>query len=442
MTVKISNKRGFIFTIEDLRNPDGVNGLSSFAAMFQRTLYKEKIYPGPLAGIPRPLDTWYKRGYFGRIDSKQNTVIPKTANLKQISDAKQPLFALNFVADAFAKFTMHMGSALLAGSLFTKEVNNDIVRPSAKLAYRDPTRMYNDLHATLARTFVLSFQPPPSKPIDNFKTFLKYYIPYLKSVVPVFPITKTGYVLTYNMDPMCTGLSIAISNLNPGDDPLKYEKYITDPNFRFYTNVAKKFGFLVDKNKPWILTADLFSPALMEHVDYYLTPNTRERITRANFFDTYYNRTYLTDFDDLRRLLLSAYRFLVSSSEIYQQQKICSEGKFSYRNYAREPYNEESHLADLEPQMLIDLYIDLRQAESQNSYTLDQVARLKKDAYDLYSLRVPPEMGTPYERVAEEVNHRYRKYIYPSNISQLTGIATSSRKEHGRKRADDRKLKR
>ena len=397
MPVKISNKRGFIFTIEDLRNPDGVNGLSSFAAMFQRSLYKEKIYPGPLVGIPRPLDTWYKRGYFGRIDSKQNTVIPTTANLKQIVDAKQPLFALNFVADAFAKFTMHMGSALLAGSLFTKDVNNDIVRPSAKVAYRDPTRMYKDLHAVIARQFVLNFQPPPSKPIDNFKTFIKYYIPYLKSIVPIFPITKTSYMLTYRMDPMCTGLSIAISHENAGDDPIKYEKYITDPNFRFYTNVAKKFGFLVDKNKPWVLTADLFSPALMEHVDYYLTPDTRERITRANFFDTYYNRTYRTDFDDLRRLLLSAYRVL---------------------------------------------YIDLRQIESQNSYTLDQVARLKKDVYDLYTLKVPPEMGTPYERVAEEVNHRYRKYIYPSNISQLTGISTPARQEYGRKRADDRKIKR
>ena len=35
-----------------------------------------------------------------------------------------------------------------------------------------------------------------------------------------------------------------------------------DPNFEFYRNSAKNFGFFVDKNAPWRLVANLRSPKI------------------------------------------------------------------------------------------------------------------------------------------------------------------------------------
>ncbi|HAI41234.1 MAG TPA: hypothetical protein DCM40_25560, partial [Maribacter sp.] len=71
----------FKYTTADLLNPSGNNGLSSFALYFQRVMYKEIIYP---TDTKIPLDTWYDKQYYGRIDQKQNTIIPKYEDLKPL----------------------------------------------------------------------------------------------------------------------------------------------------------------------------------------------------------------------------------------------------------------------------------------------------------------------------------------------------------------------
>jgi len=418
---QIRNKKGFIFTLEDLREPAGSNDLSPFAAMFQRSLYKERIYPkAPYA--PAPLDTWYKRNLFGRLDAQQNTVIPDTNSIVQIPNTEHPIFALNFVSDAFGKFVDHILNAGLVGAMTTKG-NPDIVKPVARRAYQDPTQQYLAVHRAISEQFVKSFQPPRSHPIENFQTFVKYYSVFLKSLISLFPITKTSYVLSYQMDPMCTGLSIAIAEVDPSDDKAKYEKFINDPNYDFYAWVAKRYGFRIDKNQPWVLTADLFSPALMVHVDQYVDSATGDRITRDNFFDVYYAPTYQSDINHLANILVDAYRLLVATEPLYQVERICEGDTFSYENIRRQKQDRDTLLGLLDHKFLIDFYVDLRQLESHESYKPEHVVALKQNAYNLYSLKMPDNKLTPLQRVAKEVNFRYRKYIYPANISQLTGVS-------------------
>lgn len=436
---QIRNKNGFVFSLADLQDPEGANGLSSFAAMFQRSLYKERIYPKPPFAA-RPLDTWYKRNLFGRVDSRQNTIIPKTSDLVQLPNAKEPLFALNFVSDAYAKFADHMANAVMVRAV-TTEGNPDLIKPTPRRAYRDPTQQYREFHAALSEHFAESFQAPVAAPIDNFQTFVKYYSAYLKGLVSLFPITKTSYVLTYGMDPLCSGLSIAIANADAADDKIKYEKFINDPNFTFYSRAAKKYGFVVDKNQPWILTADLFSPAIMVHVDNYVVGTTGDPITRDNFFDVYYTPTYRGDIENLSNMFVEAYRLLVASSPLYQIEHISDDGTFCYHTEERQKYDKEGLLAELDPQFLIDLYIDLRQLESRNGYTPDQVARLKRMVYNLYTLKMPDSPLTPFQRVAREVNYRYRKFIYPENISQLTGVSPRKSKTSGAHRSPNKAFK-
>jgi len=425
MPVKLLNAEGkYIFTTDDLALPQGSNGLAAFAAMFQRTLFKDHMYPPVDAGIPTPLDTWYKRGLFGRVDRKQNTIIPKTKNLKQITEAAQPVFALDFVADAFARFVNHMGEAYIAGAVI-KTGHKAILAPKAVGGYADPTQQFYQMHQALAEAFIVNFKPPRDNPIENFRTFLKYYIPFLKNVSASVPVTKTNFVLSYMMNPFCTGLSVSIYDGDPAEDKIKYTDFILDTNFAFYTNVAKKFGFLVDKNKPWVLTADLFTKALIDRLEFYANPLTYEQVSPRNFFEVYYDRTYLRDIEDLQRILLSAYRYLVMGAPLCQKENICPNGTFQYKSYPREVYEEAGLRAQLDPKLLIDLYIDLRQAESAYSLTPNQVGALKLRSYQLYKLRAPTAL-TAFQRTALNINHQYRKYIYPASLSRLTGIPRSA----------------
>ena len=72
--VKISDKKGFKFTRANLENPVGKNNLTAFAASFQKTLYREKIYPCD-AGAEKPLDTLYENKLHGRVDLDNNVII-------------------------------------------------------------------------------------------------------------------------------------------------------------------------------------------------------------------------------------------------------------------------------------------------------------------------------------------------------------------------------
>ena len=95
-----------IFNVDDLTNPQGKNGLSSFAAYYQKLLYKEAIYPPNLWD---PLDTWYDKQYYGRVDAVQNSIFPNPNRFKAIPSAAKPnILALNFVADAFEALSRHM----------------------------------------------------------------------------------------------------------------------------------------------------------------------------------------------------------------------------------------------------------------------------------------------------------------------------------------------
>ncbi len=103
------------FTSQDLSNPQGANGLSSYALFFQRMLYKEKIFPSQLI---TPLDTWYNKQYYGIVDQYQNTVTVNSTDLKPIrSTLVDNLLALGFVVDAFEDFVAHVKKAAIVGML-------------------------------------------------------------------------------------------------------------------------------------------------------------------------------------------------------------------------------------------------------------------------------------------------------------------------------------
>ena len=142
----------FNYTLQDLQNPSGKNGLSSFALYFQRLMYKEAVYP---SDVKVPLDTWYEKQYYGRVDRVQNTIIPAFSNLVPLRTvAVQNRFALNFVVEAFEEFAAHMRSATILGVLRTDNANDKIYNMKAYQAYNDPTRIYGEYTQQLYNSYL------------------------------------------------------------------------------------------------------------------------------------------------------------------------------------------------------------------------------------------------------------------------------------------------
>ena len=81
--------------------PKGNNKLSSYAIFTQRKFYKEEVFGD---NLPTPIDLWYEKPFYGRVDTNNIPVYPIESKLKAIDSATGNVFVLDFVADAFKDF--------------------------------------------------------------------------------------------------------------------------------------------------------------------------------------------------------------------------------------------------------------------------------------------------------------------------------------------------
>ena len=381
----------FNYPIGDLVSPKGKNDLGALGGFYQRSLYKEGLYP---QAFPNGLDVWHDKFLYGRIDQYQNTVAPRLINMKAIPSSGPPnVMALNVVVTAFEKFVRHMQKATWVRQ-FTQNLFNAFLR-----------------NLSGAQKFA----------IRDFPSFIKFYRPYLLNVAQATPVTKTNYILSSQTSLMGSGLSISISNSDASNDAVKYKQFLSDPNFEFFRRCAKKYGFVVNKNAPWILTADLFTEAfLATGTSGYAVSGTGTTVNKNNFFDIFYTKTYTTDFADLVRILLNSYHQLVARAPYYDDEVGTVDSKCSIAAKPRVPlqmkegeYMEGHPNASLLPiKFLIDLYIDLRQVEVQSPLSPHHLRSLKQESYDIFSLIAGAPPSLSLGTVAHYVNLVYRQYIY------------------------------
>ena len=391
------------YTEEEIANPSGRNSQSARAKFFQRSLYKEVIYPDD---IVKPLDSWYDKNLYGRIDQEQTVILPRPSNIVQIDYGVQPgMFCLNFVNIAFSDFVEHMKTAYITNCI-DRDGNSSLYNIRAAISYSDWISSYNTHATKIIEAFINNYVASYQSPIKNFIDFKHLYIKYLLSMVKSMPITLTSYVLSPFASTFGSGLKIAIAQQDAGNDSIKYDQFINDPNFKFYARAAKKFGFLVDKYVPWVLTYDLFTDASLKYVDYYLT-NDGEKITEQNFFDTFYSVTSEVDLNALEAFIRVAYQKFINQSPFYEE--ICGEDRLVTR--AREQIGTQT----LTTEELIDLYINLRDAEV--NYEGPSVEKTKRRAHEIF--KTQPSLETAKSKVVEFVDKTYKNFIYPKNYGQL-----------------------
>ena len=404
----------FDYTEEDLRTPEGNNNLGSYGLFFQRMLYKEVIFPSDLV---KPLDTWYGKQLYGVVDQVQNSIIANRANLVTIPSAVDPnLLAMNFVVDAFEALAAHMRKGLVIGVL-NRTGTALLTNMKAQKAYVDPNNIYRQYLQQVYENFAQSRSRTQMNAITNFDSYLSQMMDYLRSIATTVPVTKTAFMTSGLCSAINSGLTICIDTGHAGDDAYKYQTFIDDPNFDFYLRAAKKFGLSVNKNMPWMLTADLFSDAILHYLNNYILPDG-SLVNQDNFFDTYYNPTYLQDINLIKNLIVQVYRNLVEQNPIYEESHNC-QIKIRYRDLL--PSNA---LELLDDKKMLHLYLDLRNRETGNA--LPVTPKIKREIRDVYTLQ-PDTSISKLQNAAEYINVLYRDYIYDSSYLLTLDVLASFR---------------
>jgi len=292
--------------------PRGNNVLNSLGIFTQRTLYKDKIYPDSL---PIPIDLWYGKPLYGKLNSLDRAVFVSEAALKQIKvKEKKILMALNFVVDAFSDFRTFFERSKKQAKIDVNESEFEDVEP--KVAWESVHSIYQSHVAVLFEVFRDTFVKEFSRDIKilDFNSFLKVFLEYIDILNPAYPFTRTAFITTKFCSMESTGLVIQLRNTNHAIDQKKYENFILDKNFEFYTKVARQHGFMIDKNAPWRLVADIASPAMVPYMEKY-------GISAKNLFGNFYYESQRTELDVLKVYVSEFYNSFVSAEPFVEITK-------------------------------------------------------------------------------------------------------------------------
>tara|TARA_R110000824_G_scaffold294583_7_gene482975 strand:- start:2353 stop:4110 length:1758 start_codon:yes stop_codon:yes gene_type:complete len=242
------------------------NDLTSRDLFLERSFYKH--YVDSPSAFP-PLDLWESKHHYGRADYWHTAVYPSEYNLKQLPTKRGTIFALDFVADAFMAFreeykTMSLGTiASEADSFFIGEFEPKRGWVSVHKEYhRHMTMLYKAFSA-----FIL-MSPERKLRMTSFDNFMNLFWQFFDTVLPAFPITRTGYIYSKYCNPRISGLVLEIMKMDHDKD-LPKEYMFEDLNFEAYAATAAKHGFYIDKNAPWRLIAKLGSAKLEPYMREY-----------------------------------------------------------------------------------------------------------------------------------------------------------------------------
>jgi hypothetical protein len=450
---------------DELTKLRGSNKLSVKEAFYERKKYKDL----PLfLDLPRPLRSWYKAYYFGRVDPIQNGIVIKgsgpeswgdvflsqdqkllenlsparlealwalrrasgtvpglhpnlTSLLKQVRSDAGNVFVFNFVADAFEDLKKHLKHYYQADPYAEQSIYYNLEANAGFENYQTSFREFNKPWSSRLIGWINSDKKTSMEVLD-FKSYVNELLNYMGTKINDMPLTLTGYVVSSYSSPMISALSIELKKSpDYSEDNPKQKKYFEDPSFEYFVKAARKYGFYVDRNGPWKLTADPLSPPMLARMEKSYGPAPECEVIGGyldppiNFFDTYYQKTYKLDLNDPRLGLKATLRRMYNEfaekhpGEIITTDSTvgCPTGTADKR-VIRSPISITG-INDLGDLFWLHTYFKIRTLEANvNCTNYDQKIRTINEIYKNYNI----------ETAMRYINNAIKPYLYNVHLGE------------------------
>jgi hypothetical protein len=313
--------------------------------------------------------------YYGRIDPVHRTVVAKRSKMKTISGTDgTSVVVFDFVANAFQNFLKDHEKAAATSKIRKNDSLNEI---SAKKGYQDPLSAY-DLHFTSLAAKVLFKLKRNHSRINNFEDYVTYFLDYLYEIEKDSPITFTGFMASRFSSPLTTGLFIDLSKANYGEDAAKITDFIDAKNFNFFVKNCEKHGFMIDKNIPWRLCANVGSAEM----DRYMSDVDT---SFDSLFDDYYERPYEKDMKYFMDYMLKYYnRFIAIKPHV--RKEVIKDGEMYRYIIKRKQETKRTMNQKYDINYRSKLYVDLRNRETANRYDQAYTERIKANATQMAAI--------------------------------------------------------
>lgn len=301
------------------------------------------------------IDMLYEKPLFGKIDQKGNAVYPlNESTLKQIPSQGNPLFALDFVADAFTDFVGTLETEI-GRSAF--ELPMGPVRSLAPYsAWSSADNLYQSHLDDVKKTFLEDHLRPHNNKIKNLQDFLNVFKRFVKDRCREFPLTFTNFIKSTMCPNSVSGLIISLSDESKASDEQKYSTYFA-PGFELYRRAANEYGFYVDKNAPWQLCANISSFAMAGYMRNY-------QVSSQDFYKEYNIPVYLQEMHFLRELILDIYYAFHEENKFYQEKHICKKSKkLKRKTIYRKALNLDALRVNISDKYMYEIMIEIKSIE-------------------------------------------------------------------------------
>lgn len=380
---KTSSDFGFVFD-----PPRGSNAVSSLRLLYQdRDYYKNFIIPFISNKFPEKVvfcDLFREQSLYGLINENFNVIEINDAFLKPIKSANEnKQMVLNFVADAFNEMNNYLYNCLIQGKLSRQ---SPFVNLSVHRSYLDPDILIKDIQERVIFDFkkqALNNKELSSK-IKNASDFNKFFLKSLKDLIAKnYPITRSSCILSTNFNVFCSGLIFDIALDKADDDNLKYNDYISRNDFLIFAEACKRYGFLVDKNVPWRLVADLNSPAMLQQV------GTNEGFMRVyglqgtkDLFSKYFSLSMFDEILHLKNFFYDAYSSFIFDDPYYEldyrKLDLCDFKKQTV--FERQKLSREEFINLFPNSYWIKAYVYIKNYEQQRALTQVEFDNIVREA--------------------------------------------------------------
>jgi hypothetical protein len=295
------------------------NNMSARDLFINRSLYSGFAFSDGEEVNFEPKSTknlWFLENlFYGRVRQKGSEIFviePKIGSMSSIAGSSQstPTAVLDFVKNAYDDFRREFNKGKVTEIHFDSE--------SEYLSTVNPTRAFtridkkyethqSKLYSSFA-SFINSDEKLKNK-ITSFESFVSSYSKFIYASLVGVPYTRSAFSINRFSTPMSSGLCVEIADLPHGSDEEKVEFFIKDCNFEYYSVLAGKHGFAVDKNAPWRLIADISSPKMLE----YASAVNSSVSSSDDILELYYENTYEKELSDLQKNVILAYNSFCSS---------------------------------------------------------------------------------------------------------------------------------
>jgi hypothetical protein len=242
------------------------NSVGAREVFKERKKYDLSIMPDFIA--PHMASTWTKDRFYGLVNTSGNAVVVRSHQLKGLryTGGQESLYALNFVADAWRDLAARLRKLAAQNIIYE---NSPWSAPVAMKAWTPLTSDYDkymkDVVYPVFRQRYAAYGKNDAK-IRNINSFMEIFDGFAQTtVLKAGPLTLSGWVESSHANLRASGLMIEIA-LDPYDEDLNKAYKFGDRNFSFVANIAAEYGFIIDKNIPWRLVADISNPAMQEYM--------------------------------------------------------------------------------------------------------------------------------------------------------------------------------